>query len=134
MGITWGGFLRTILSILLLASSSAWACDVPVADIEKHFRQQWDEEGQVTTLPVVIGKQKIFVLSHVDSCGERGCDHSFYYVDGKCAEEGPTLAGKIAWSDDSREFTVRRRSLPTENNKAERTFRYDDVKKRFLEK
>ena len=87
----------------------------------------------MTTFPVVIGKQKIFVLSHVDSCGERGCDHSFYYVQGKCAQEGPTVAGKLSWSEDSRELTVRRRSLPTENNKPERKFRYDDEKKQFIE-
>lgn len=125
--------MRTILSVFFFSISIASACDIPANGIEKHFRQQWDELGQVTTFPVVIGKQKIFVLSHVDSCGERGCDHSIYYVQGKCAQEGPTVAGKLSWSEDSRELTVRRRSLPTENNKPERKFRYDDEKKQFIE-
>ena len=125
--------MKIILSALVLFSAVAFACDVPEQAIEKHFRQQWDEEGQVTTLPIKIGKQKIVVLSHIDSCGERGCDHSFYYVEKGCAVEGLTVAGKIAWSDDNTEFTVRRRPLPTETNKAERKFKYDKKKKQYSE-
>jgi hypothetical protein len=125
--------LKIILCFLFFFPALAFACNVPEQEIEKHFRQQWDDEGQVTTIPIKLGKQKIVVLSHIDSCGQRGCDYSFYYLINGCAEEGLSVAGEIVWNENYNEFSVRRRPLPTESNKGERIFQYNKIKKRYLE-